>query len=126
MGVRKRRRFDFHVKKATERNELRNRGQKVSKCRSNSSLLSLRTSNPTRDSLNWVHYPILWFIGPNGSGKSNFMDAISFVMGEKTSSLRVRKLADLIHGASIGRAVANRASVSAIFSLEDGDEKTFT
>merc|ERR1712110_804035 len=65
-------------------------------------------------------------IGPNGSGKSNFMDAISFVMGEKTSSLRVRKLADLIHGASIGRAVANRASVSAIFSLEDGDEKTFT
>merc|ERR1719458_1365765 len=47
-------------------------------------------------------------------------------MGEKTSSLRVRKLADLIHGASIGRAVANRASVSAIFSLEDGDEKTFT
>merc|ERR1719266_726047 len=47
-------------------------------------------------------------------------------MGEKTNSLRVRKLADLIHGASIGRAVANRASVSAIFSLEDGDEKTFT
>merc|ERR1719464_1423058 len=52
-------------------------------------------------------------------------------MGEKTSSLGVRKLADLIHGASIGRAVANRASVSAIFSLEDGDEietdeKTFT
>ena len=44
-------------------------------------------------------------IGPNGSGKSNFMDAISFVMGEKTSSLRVRKLADLIHGASIGRCV---------------------
>lgn len=65
-------------------------------------------------------------IGPNGSGKSNFMDAISFVMGEKTSSLRVRKLADLIHGASIGRAVSSRASVSAIFSLEDGDEKTFT
>merc|ERR1711971_562287 len=67
-------------------------------------------------------------IGPNGSGKSNFMDAISFVMGEKTSSLRVRKLADLIHGASIGRAVSNRASVSAIFSLgtPDNEEKTFT
>merc|ERR1712018_921875 len=47
-------------------------------------------------------------------------------MGEKTSSLRVRKLADLIHGASIGRAVSNRASVSAIFSLEDNEEKTFT
>merc|ERR1719270_506340 len=47
-------------------------------------------------------------------------------MGEKTSSLRVRRLADLIHGASIGRAVSNRASVSAIFALEDGVEKTFT
>merc|ERR1719210_211499 len=47
-------------------------------------------------------------------------------MGEKTSSLRVRRLADLIHGASIGRAVSNRASVSAIFALEDGGEKTFT
>merc|ERR1712088_948824 len=54
------------------------------------------------------------------------MDAISFVMGEKTSSLRVRKLADLIHGASIGRPVANRASVSAIFISEDGQEQTFT
>uniref|UniRef100_A0A1B0CS95 RecF/RecN/SMC N-terminal domain-containing protein n=1 Tax=Lutzomyia longipalpis TaxID=7200 RepID=A0A1B0CS95_LUTLO len=36
-------------------------------------------------------------IGPNGSGKSNFMDAISFVMGEKTSVLRVKRLSDLIH-----------------------------
>merc|ERR1712001_737100 len=44
-------------------------------------------------------------------------------MGEKTSSLRVRRLADLIHGASIGRAVSNRASVSAIFVLEDKQEK---
>merc|ERR1739848_763377 len=47
-------------------------------------------------------------------------------MGEKTSSLRVRKLADLIHGASIGRPEANRASVSAIFVSEDGQEQTFT
>ena len=31
-------------------------------------------------------------IGPNGSGKSNLMDAISFVLGEPTKSLRVRKL----------------------------------
>ena len=65
-------------------------------------------------------------IGPNGSGKSNFMDAISFVMGEKTSSLRVRRLGDLIHGASVGRPVANRASVSAIFTLDDGEDKKFT
>ena len=71
-------------------------------------------------------YNFMAVIGPNGSGKSNFMDAISFVMGEKTSSLRVRKLADLIHGASVGRPVANRASVSAIFTLDDGEQKSFT
>ncbi|KAH9644947.1 hypothetical protein HF086_010155 [Spodoptera exigua] len=46
-------------------------------------------------------------VGPNGSGKSNFMDAVSFVMGEKTSLLRVKRLSDLIHGASI-----NKPSVS--------------
>ncbi|XP_006785864.1 structural maintenance of chromosomes protein 1A [Neolamprologus brichardi] len=37
-------------------------------------------------------------IGPNGSGKSNLMDAISFVLAEKTSNLRVKTLKDLIHG----------------------------
>jgi structural maintenance of chromosome 1 len=31
-------------------------------------------------------------IGPNGSGKSNLMDAISFVLGESTKNLRVKKL----------------------------------
>ena len=38
---------------------------------------------------------------------------------------RVKRLADLIHGASIGRPVANRASVTAIFTLEDGTEKKY-
>ncbi|EEB16174.1 structural maintenance of chromosomes smc1, putative [Pediculus humanus corporis] len=47
-------------------------------------------------------------IGPNGSGKSNLMDAISFVMGEKTTSLRVKRLSDLIHGASINQPVSKR------------------
>lgn len=41
-------------------------------------------------------------------GKSNFMDAISFVMGEKTTALRVKRLSDLIHGASVGNPVAKR------------------
>ena len=71
--------------------------------------------------------PFMAVIGPNGSGKSNFMDAISFVMGEKTQSLRVKRLADLIHGASINWPVASRASVSAIFVNDsDGAEITFT
>lgn len=39
-------------------------------------------------------------------GKSNFMDAISFVMGEKTQALRVKRLGDLIHGASVGQPVS--------------------
>jgi structural maintenance of chromosome 1 len=57
-------------------------------------------------------------IGPNGSGKSNLMDAISFVLGESTKNLRVKKLNDLIHGAPIGKPVAHRASVSFVYSYE--------
>merc|ERR1712150_7950 len=41
-------------------------------------------------------------------------------MGEQTSSLRVKKLSDLIHGASINRPVdTNYASVSAIFHISE-------
>nr|CAB3266384.1 structural maintenance of chromosomes protein 1A [Phallusia mammillata] len=65
-------------------------------------------------------------IGPNGSGKSNLMDAISFVLGEKTSSLRVKKLSDLIHGAPIGRPIANRARVSATYCNENGEKTEFS
>ncbi|KAK4292351.1 hypothetical protein Pmani_034870 [Petrolisthes manimaculis] len=70
--------------------------------------------------------PFTAVIGPNGSGKSNFMDAISFVMGEKTSSLRVKRLSDLIHGASIGQPISRSAHVTAVFELEGGAEKRFT
>ncbi|XP_065335531.1 structural maintenance of chromosomes protein 1A-like isoform X2 [Cloeon dipterum] len=70
--------------------------------------------------------PFTAVIGPNGSGKSNFMDAISFVMGEKTSCLRVKRLSELIHGASVGKPVSRSASVTAIFELEDGTEKSFS
>nr|XP_045603178.1 structural maintenance of chromosomes protein 1A-like [Procambarus clarkii] len=65
-------------------------------------------------------------IGPNGSGKSNFMDAISFVMGEKTSSLRVSRLSDLIHGASVRQPVSRSAQVTAVFSMDDDAEMRFT
>lgn len=36
-------------------------------------------------------------IGPNGSGKSNSMDAISFVLGIKSSHLRSSQLKDLVY-----------------------------
>lgn len=54
------------------------------------------------------------------------MDAVSFVMGEKTSALRVKRLSDLIHGASVEQPIARSASVTAVFKLDDGREKRFT
>lgn len=42
-------------------------------------------------------------IGPNGSGKSNMMDAISFVLGIRTSQLRSSQLKDLIYRGRIMR-----------------------
>lgn len=65
-------------------------------------------------------------IGPNGCGKSNLMDAISFVFGERTSSLRVRTVKDLIHGAPINKPVATTASVKAVYFERDGSEIAFT
>ncbi|XP_041035529.1 structural maintenance of chromosomes protein 1A [Carcharodon carcharias] len=65
-------------------------------------------------------------IGPNGSGKSNLMDAISFVLAEKTSNLRVKTLKDLIHGAPVGKPAANRALVSMVYAEDSGDDKVFT
>lgn len=40
------------------------------------------------------------------------MDAVSFVMGEKTSLLRVKRLSDLIHGASINKPVSRRYNLN--------------
>jgi PREDICTED: similar to SMC1 CG6057-PA isoform 1 len=68
--------------------------------------------------------PFTAVIGPNGSGKSNFMDAISFVLGEKTSNLRVKKLSELIHGASIGRPVSSTASVTLVYEDSDSGRQT--
>eukprot|EP00731_Ephydatia_muelleri_P024127 Em0016g398a len=65
-------------------------------------------------------------IGPNGAGKSNLMDAISFVLGEKTQHLRVKTVKDLIHGAPIGKPVASRAKVTAVYGEEDGTEVHFS
>lgn len=61
-------------------------------------------------------------IGPNGAGKSNLMDAISFVLGVKTRDLRGNQLKDLVYGAnSSGHAVSDKASVAAVFKLNDAD-----
>uniref|UniRef100_A0A8D2N7H1 Structural maintenance of chromosomes 1B n=1 Tax=Zonotrichia albicollis TaxID=44394 RepID=A0A8D2N7H1_ZONAL len=65
-------------------------------------------------------------IGPNGSGKSNIMDAVSFVMCEKTSNLRVKSVRELIHGAHVGKPVSSTASVKIVYCEDDGEEKTFS
>ncbi|NXK64092.1 SMC1B protein, partial [Sylvietta virens] len=65
-------------------------------------------------------------IGPNGSGKSNIMDAVSFVMCEKTANLRVKNIQELIHGAHVGKPVSSTASVKIVYCEEDGEEKTFS
>ena len=53
------------------------------------------------DSLSWVlsgpFHSFTSVIGPNGAGKSNLMDAISFVLGVRSSSLRSSALKDLIY-----------------------------
>ncbi|KAK4327870.1 hypothetical protein Pmani_001677 [Petrolisthes manimaculis] len=70
--------------------------------------------------------PFSVVIGANGTGKSNFMDAISFVIGVKKSSLRVRRVSDLLHGASTGQPVSQSAYVTAELELEDGSVICFT
>ncbi|XP_077122745.1 structural maintenance of chromosomes protein 1B isoform X2 [Ranitomeya variabilis] len=65
-------------------------------------------------------------IGPNGSGKSNLMDAISFVIGERTANLRVKSARELIHGANMGQPVSSTASVHLVYCEDDGKEKTFS
>ncbi|KZT54653.1 condensin complex subunit SMC1 [Calocera cornea HHB12733] len=79
-------------------------------------------------------------IGPNGAGKSNLMDAISFVLGVKSSHLRSGQLKDLIYrgrklgaedgadGAEAeedeaGDGDADKAWVMAVY--EDGKGKSF-
>ncbi|KAL1954619.1 hypothetical protein VTO42DRAFT_860 [Malbranchea cinnamomea] len=55
-------------------------------------------------------------IGPNGSGKSNSMDAISFVLGIKSSHLRSTNLRDLVYRGRILRTskINNDGSVTTI------------
>lgn len=64
-------------------------------------------------------------IGPNGSGKSNMMDAISFVLGVKTSHLRSTNLKDLIYRGRKNDEDASedptRAHVLCVYERSDGE-----
>ncbi len=60
-------------------------------------------------------------VGPNGSGKSNVADAIRWVLGEQRSTtLRARRVQDMIFAGTERRARAGLADVSLTFENADG------
>jgi len=64
-------------------------------------------------------------IGPNGAGKSNVMDAISFVLGVETKTLRGQQLRDLIHRKEDEQAQDRTALVELVFYNTTGEEILF-
>lgn len=72
-------------------------------------------------------------VGPNGSGKSNIIDAISFVLGQRSSqALRASEFADVIYhgGGEEGKNPASYAKVTLHIVDDDNslniDEEEFT
>lgn len=58
-------------------------------------------------------------LGPNGSGKSNILDAITFVLGRRSSkSMRAEKSANLIYNGGKIKSPAKDAEVSIVFDNE--------
>lgn len=60
-------------------------------------------------------------IGPNGSGKSNSMDAISFVLGIKSSHLRSTHLKDLVYRGRVLKHAKINADGTATEDAPNGD-----
>uniref|UniRef100_A0A663M8N4 Structural maintenance of chromosomes protein n=1 Tax=Athene cunicularia TaxID=194338 RepID=A0A663M8N4_ATHCN len=90
-------------------------------------MLKSKGENQKEDSLRRtfvqeVFFKFIFFF----KGKSNIMDAVSFVICEKISNLRVKSVRELIHGAHVGKPVSSTASVKMVYCEENGEEKTFS
>jgi chromosome segregation protein len=60
--------------------------------------------------------PVTGVVGPNGCGKSNIVDAIKWVLGERSAkSLRGKEMSDVIFAGSAGRKPLGMASVTLTF-----------
>ena len=64
-----------------------------------------------------ISHPITTIVGPNGCGKSNVVDAIKWVLGNRSpKSLRSDQMADVIFSGSSSRKPSGMAEVSLVFS----------
>lgn len=64
---------------------------------------------------------VVGVVGPNGSGKSNIVDAFRWVLGEqKTTGLRLEKMADVLFNGTKSRKPANACSVTLTFDNDKG------
>lgn len=65
--------------------------------------------------------PLVAVVGPNGCGKSNIIDAIRWVMGERSAQkLRGESSDDVIFNGSSGRKPVGQASVELVFDNSAG------